>query len=177
MKNCILLTLRPASLLCKFIIVRAFAEPLLFNRFIFFGFLYNPWCSKLNTFEFKSFWLILAWKLDFFFSFVVICNFLHIFGMLKELKFKYTCNSCISFSCTLELKISLLIISWSSSKSSGLNGLLLLLLFEFSLVSFTSSASSFSSIFGYFNGIETRPRAPRLRSFSRMSMNVCENLN
>lgn len=132
---------------------------------------------KIKHFRVQKFLINFSLQIGFFLiSFSYIS---HRFKIIIKLIFKCvcTCNSCISFSCTFELKISLLIISCNSNRSSGLNGLLLLLLFEFSLVSFISSASSFSSIFGYFNGIETRPRAPRLRSFSRMSMNVCENLN
>lgn len=55
------LTLRPASLLCKFINVRAFDEALLLFKRFPGAFLLN-WFSKLNTFEFNISWLIFAYK-------------------------------------------------------------------------------------------------------------------
>lgn len=107
-----------------------------------------------------------------------------------------TCNSCISFSCNFVLKISFVIFSCSSSKCSGLNPLglssrligidvvvlllLLLLTLLFSLPLFDSlrwSACNLSSSnFGCFGGTDTNPRCKRFRSFSRMSMNIWENL-
>lgn len=91
-----------------------------------------------------------------------------------------TCNSCISFSPNLVLKISFVIFSWSSSKCSGLKPGRLFSPrctvgdVPFVLVSFCCDFSS--SNFAYFGGMEITPRCERFRSFSRMSINCCENL-
>lgn len=161
---------------------------------------YKPWCSRLKTFEFKISWFIFAckkWKKQ---NQIISQDWLNplvasIYFIIKESKLLRTCNSCISFSCNFVLKISFVIFSCSSSKCSGLNPLglssrligidvvvllLLLLTLPFSLPLFDSlrwSAGNLSSSnFGYFGGTDTNPRCKRFRSFSRMSMNVWENL-
>lgn len=113
------------------------------------------------------------------------------FGIISSFHFKFcffhgfifhnkcTCNSCIVFSSNFVLKISFVIFSCNSSRCSGLkpDGLLsarggdgvdVLLVV---VVSFWSDFSSSS-----FGGTEITPRCERFRSFSRISMNCCENL-
>lgn len=76
------------------------------------------------------------------------------------------------------LKISFVIFSCNSNKSSGLN--LFGFSFSFSLFPLTSvslfASNNLSSIFGYFCGTDTNPRVPRFLSFSRISIKFCENL-
>ena len=83
-----------------------------------------------------------------------------------------TCKSFLSFSLRLEFKSSCVIFCWSLSISSafawssGLNVVATTVVLSPD-VSFPSSV---------FVGTVTNPRAPRLRSFSRISMKFCENL-
>lgn len=97
-----------------------------------------------------------------------------------------TCSSCIVFSSNFVLKISFVIFSCNSSlnssKCSGLKpgelisarggaGVVVVVAVLLELVSFWSGFSSSS-----FGGTEITPRCERFRSFSRTSMNCCENL-
>lgn len=93
-----------------------------------------------------------------------------------DLYIKYvslTWSSFISFSFKFEFNISCVIFCWSFNISSvfdcssGLNVV---------VVSVTLSADVSFPISSLLLGTETNPRAPRLRSFSRMSMKFCENL-
>lgn len=122
----------------------------------------------------------------FHFQFILLFVQLHLFFGFRfkrnrNISKMCTCSSCISFSPNFVLKISLVIFSCNSSKCSGLNPvlsvrgaigvdpLLMLVLVSF-IVAFSSSS------FVYFGGTETTPRWERFRSFSRISMNCCENL-
>lgn len=165
-------TLRPASLLCRFIRARAFADALnltplsVFSGFlnIFFSLSYILKCFKLNTSELVISLFILSWN-------GIITNYLWHVPCCIE---KRTWSSFISLGSRFELDISLAILSCSFCRSSGRNRVSVPLRMC-SLVSFNVS-SNLSTILGYFAGIDTRPRVPRFRSFSLMSMNVWENL-
>lgn len=80
-----------------------------------------------------------------------------------------TCSSFLSLSFRFELRSSWVIFCWSFSMSSAFACSSGLNVVELSAdVSFPISST--------FVGTVTNPRAPRLRSFSRMSMKFCENL-
>lgn len=93
--------------------------------------------------------------------------------------FTLTFSANISFSCNFEFRISFVIFSFNSSKSSGLK----LVVFDpLNLLAPRSPPVELLRFSGesdpplLFGGSEINPLAPRLRSVSRISMKVCENL-
>lgn len=117
----------------------------------------------LKSFELRISLLIFSWNIA-----AISCSSAINIGKV----FHLTWSSFLSFSFKLELRSSCVIFCWSFSISSAFpcsSGLIV-------VATVALSADVSFPISSVFVGTVTKPRAPRFRSFSRMSMKFWENL-